>query len=275
MSDHDISIDGDVVTKRYTRTDRGEPEREWAALVLLHELAPGLAPEPLAFESDPPVVAMSRVPGVHLESPLSPEQLAATVAAYRTLFSLPVPPGTPQRFFHPAAFRDSITSWLEEERQRTDLSENVLAALAAARAWLADPPSGTGEIRAPVLAQGDGKVDNALFDGSRVRLVDFEGFGVGDLAFEVADLAEHISSRLYGIRDPAALVAGFDLDHGQRQRVRDHRVVLATFWLLQLLPGNRAAGRNPEGSASVQALHLQELLGHPMPGAATNTAPRM
>jgi aminoglycoside phosphotransferase (APT) family kinase protein len=268
LSDHDISIDGDVVRKRYTRTDRGEPEREWAALVLLHELAPGLAPEPLAFESDPPVVVMSRVPGVHLESPLSPGQLAATIAAYRTLFSLPVPPGTPQRVFHPHAFLDSITSWLEEERLRTDLPEDVLAALAAARSWLADPPSGIDEIRDPVLAQGDGKVDNALFDGSRVRLVDFEGFGVGDLAFEVADLAEHISSRLYGVRDPAALVAGFDLDDVQRRRVHDYRVVLATFWLLQLLPANRAADRNPEGSASVQALHLLDLLGRRLPDAS-------
>jgi aminoglycoside phosphotransferase (APT) family kinase protein len=261
VSDHDISFDGDVVRKRYTRTDRDEPEREWAALLLLHELAPGLAPEPLAFESDPPVVVMSRVPGVHLESPLSPDQLAATVAAYRTLFSLPVPPGTPRRFFHPAAFLDSITAWLEEERLRTDVPEVVRGALAGARAWLADPPPGTDEIRDPVIAQGDGKVDNVLFDGARVRLVDFEGFGVGDLAFEVADLAEHISSRLHGIRDPAALIAGFDLDDVQRRRVQDYRVVLATFWLLQLLPGNRAADRNPEGSASVQAVHLLELLG--------------
>jgi aminoglycoside phosphotransferase (APT) family kinase protein len=268
VSDHDISIDGDVVTKRYTRTDRGEPQREWAALVLLHELAPGLAPEPLARETDPPVVVMSRVPGVHIETPLSPEQLAATIAAYRALFAVPVPPETPRRFFHPAAFLDSITAWLEEERTRTDLPVVVRAALAAAGSWLADPPPGIDEIRDPVIAQGDGKVDNALFDGSRVRLVDFEGFGVGDVAFEVADLAEHISSRLYGVRDPAALVAGFDLDDGQRQRVGDYRVVLATFWLLQLLPGNRAAGRNPAGSASVQALHLLDLLGGRLPDAS-------
>ena len=46
-----------------------------------------------------------------------------------------------------------------------------------------------------------------LWDGSRVRLIDFEGFGVGDLAFEVADLAEHISSRLHGLRDPEAVIA--------------------------------------------------------------------
>jgi hypothetical protein len=45
-----------------------------------------------------------------------------------------------------------------------------------------------------------------------VRLIDFEGFGVGDLAFEVADLAEHVSARLGGLRDPDALIAGFDLD---------------------------------------------------------------
>ena len=44
-----------------------------------------------------------------------------------------------------------------------------------------------------------------------MRLDDFEGSGVGDLAFEVADLAEHISARLRGLRDPEAIVAGFEL----------------------------------------------------------------
>ena len=63
MSNHEVTIEGDVVRKRYRRTDRGEPTREWAALVLLDRHAPGLAPRPLAFESDPSTVVMSRVTG--------------------------------------------------------------------------------------------------------------------------------------------------------------------------------------------------------------------
>jgi hypothetical protein len=90
--------------------------------------------------------------------------------------------------------------------------------------------------------------------------MDFEGFGVGDLAFEVADLAEHISARLRGLRDPAAVIAGFDLSPDQLQRAEAYRIVLATFWLLMLLPGNAGHRRNPEGSDRVQALHLLDLL---------------
>jgi hypothetical protein len=30
VSDHDVTIDGEVVRKRYRRTHRGEPAREWA-----------------------------------------------------------------------------------------------------------------------------------------------------------------------------------------------------------------------------------------------------
>ncbi len=129
--------------------------------------------------------------------------------------------------------------------------------------WHADPPLGIDEIRDPVIAQGDGKVDNMLWDGSRVRLIDFEGFGVGDLAFEVADLVEHISSRLRGLRDPEAVIAGFELSPARLERVEAYRIVLATFWLLMVLPGNPGHGLNPEGSAELQAVHLLDLLGRP------------
>ena len=102
-----------------------------------------------------------------------------------------------------------------------------------------------------------------LWDGSRVRLIDFEGFGVGDLAFEVADLVEHISSRLRGLRDPDAVIVGFELSPARLERVAAYRIVLATFWLLMLLPSNPGHGLNPEGSAELQAVHLLDLLGLP------------
>ena len=261
MSGHEVSIDGDVVRKRYRRTDRGEPWREWAALVLLDEHAPGLAPRPLSRELDPPVVVMSRVEGEPLDTVLTPERLAAVVEAYATLFAVPVPPGTPIRHFHPEAFLREVVGWLEDEHARCDLPDVVRRALARVRAWLADPPAGLDQIRDPVIAQGDAKADNMLWDGARVRLVDFEGFGVGDLAFEVADLAEHISARLPGLRDPDAVVAGFDLEAAVLERVASYRVVLAAFWLLVLLPGNPGHPRNLEGSDRLQASHLLGLLG--------------
>jgi aminoglycoside phosphotransferase (APT) family kinase protein len=264
VSKHDVTIDGEVVRKRYRRTDRDEPAREWAALVLLDEHAPGLGPRPLARETDPPVVVMSRVAGDPLDTVLTPGLVTAMVESYRALFAVPVPPDTPRRHAHPEAFLRNNVEWIEEELKRTDLPEVVRRALGAARKWHAEPPLGIDEIRDPVIAQGDGKVDNMLWDGSRVRLIDFEGFGVGDLAFEVADLVEHISSRLGGVRDPEAVIAGFELSPAQLERVAAYRIVLATFWLLMLLPGNTGHDLNPEGSAALQAVHLLDLLGRPV-----------
>ena len=47
---HDIRIDPGrgVVVKRFRSWDRDEPAREWRALRLLAEYAPGLAPRPLS-----------------------------------------------------------------------------------------------------------------------------------------------------------------------------------------------------------------------------------
>ena len=84
---------------------------------------------------------------------------------------------------------------------------------------------------------------------------------MGDLAFEVADLVEHISARLRGLRDPEAIVAGFELSPAQLERVEAYRIVLASFWLLMILPGSPGHACNPEGSAELQAVHLVQLLG--------------
>jgi aminoglycoside phosphotransferase (APT) family kinase protein len=260
VSNHDVTIEGEVVRKRYRRTSRGEPGREWAALVLLDRHAPGLAPRPIAREAEPPVVVMSRVAGHALDTVLTPDQLTAMVAAYRALFAVPVAPDIPPRHWHPAAFVRNNVEWTDKECARTDLPDLVREALDAARRWHAAPPGRIDQVQDPVVAQGDGKVDNMLWDGSQVRLIDFEGFGVGDLAFEVADLAEHISSRLRGLRDPEAVIAGFDLGSAQLRRVEAYRIVLATSWLLMLLPGNPGHDRNPQGSARLQALHLLGLL---------------
>lgn len=261
MSGHQVAIHGDVVRKRYRRTSRGEPDREWAALVLLDEHAPGLAPRPLSREIEPPVVVMSRVDGAHLERALAPVELTAMIAAYRLLFAVPVQPDVPQRYVTPGDFLRNNAEWIAEEQARTEVAPAVRRALAASRRWHANPPCGLDEIRDPVVAQGDARVDNMLWDGSRFRLIDFEYFGVGDLAFEVADLAEHISARLGGLRDPEVVIAGFDLTPARLARVQAYRVVLATFWMLMLLPGNPGHDLNPEGSDELQAEHLLHLLG--------------
>lgn len=265
MSNHEVTIEGEIVRKRYLRTGRAEPMREWSALVLLNEHAPGLAPRPLARETNPPTVVMSRVVGTPLDTVLTPELITEMVDSYRTLFTVPVQRDIPFRHVDPGALLRNNVEWIEEEQTRTGVSDVVSRALAVAREWHANPPTGLDEIQDPVLAQGDANADNMLWNGTRVCLIDFEGFGVGDLAFEVADLVEHISSRLRGLRDPKAVITGFDLSAAQLARVEHYRVVLATFWLLMILPGNPGHRRNPAGSDQMQAAHLLNLLGRQSP----------
>lgn len=63
------------MTKRFRSWDRGEPVREWRALCLLAEHAPGLAAEPLraSLTTRPPVIGMSWLPG----HPLGAARLSA------------------------------------------------------------------------------------------------------------------------------------------------------------------------------------------------------
>jgi len=259
VANSDLTIDGDVVRKRYLRTDRGQPEREWAALALLQEHAPGLAPRPIARMTEPPAVVMSRVEGAPLDEVLTQLQTCAMIAAYRLLYAVPVPPDMPLRFGHPAAFIADNVDWLAEGR-RDDLNEVVRQALDSAARWYADAPTGIDEICDPVVVQGDGNVTNMLWDGEQVSLIDFAYAGVGDLAFEVADLVEHASSRLRGLFDPEGVIASFDLTAAQLARVDAYRIVLAGFWLLMLLPGNPGHELNPLGSTERQAEHLLSLL---------------
>jgi hypothetical protein len=80
---HEVCIDqkrGRVV-KRFRSWNRGERAREWAALTLLEEFAPGLAPAPVRKDLNeiPPAIVMSWVPGAQFSAvaPLSAAQIEA------------------------------------------------------------------------------------------------------------------------------------------------------------------------------------------------------
>jgi hypothetical protein len=68
---HVVELGPGVVVKRFRSWDQDRHGREWRALTLLAEYAPGLAPEPLraALDADPPVIEMSRLDGVPLAGP--------------------------------------------------------------------------------------------------------------------------------------------------------------------------------------------------------------
>ena len=136
-------------------------------------------------------------------------------------------------------------------------------ALRAGTAWLAsgalDRHRAAGEDA--VLGQGDPNLANFLWDGTRMRIVDFEDSGLSDREFELAVLVEHLSVWPDGRLGTEAFIAGFSLTSSQRARLAEYRRLSAMFWLLMLMPGGPASTRNPPGTLDLQASRLLTLLG--------------
>ncbi len=265
---HDVEIGPTRVIKRYVSWGRGEPDREWAALTLLAEHASGLAPEPIERreEEGRPVIVMSRVPGTPL--PAAPLEDAAADALARTLrsvFAVPLSAvrvaGLGERIGGPSMM-SGLRAWLDEPSDLGSCRDPILvaAAIQDARAFLDDLGAGPPGPPTPVMARSDGNRLNILWDGSTCRHVDWEDAGVSDLAFEAADLVEHVSLRLPRVVDADRLLDDLGLDDEQRVQAETWRTAWACFWLAMLRPGSPGWVRNPRGSLEDQAQHLLDRL---------------
>ena len=273
-----------VVVKSFIQAHRGEPEREWRALTLLAEHAPGLAPEPIRADlaAVPPVIEMSLLPGEPLGGrPLTAEQESALVRALGQLWqSVPVSRVVPlQGEAGNEAQLVSVVRQLAVEAQDLGDDPVVRAAHSAGLTWLswavgesgglagqdryADPGSGGGAGwpgLPAVYGQGDANLENFLWDGARIRIVDFEDSGVSDRAFELAELVEHLSAWSDSSLDGEVFLRAFELGAAERSRLADCRRLAALFWLLTLRPGGSASLRNPPGTLQRQAERLLALL---------------
>lgn len=237
------------ITKRYTSWSRQEPSREWTALQLL---APsGLTPVPLATSGTPPAdpsfplrpwVSMSIVPGTPFEGSLTTAQLDALGDALATLWSVP-PTGL--------LLIDLSALLARTKAGLSGLKTGVIGK--AASAWLASDAQ-VPALTDPVLAHGDPNLANYLWDGKRVRIVDFEDSGIGDRTVELANLVEHLSGRA---TDWTPLLARFPVD---KDRFTAARCLWAAFWLTLVCPGGPSEHRNPPGTGELQAERLLKLL---------------
>jgi len=269
VTTHQVSIDRArrVVTKRFVERDRHQPEREWRALVLLAEHAPGLAPQPLSADlrASPPVIEMSLLPGEPLGSaPVSAAQHSALTSALLRLWeSVPV---------------SEVRLEPGESTNREQLAASVRARLAACHDLGPDPVIAKAfavgckwfaSLREcadspgppPVFGRGDSNLANFLWDGDHVRLVDFEDSGHSDRAFELAVLVEHLGVWHDAGLDADGLIAAFDgLSTAAAARLEEDRRLAALLWLLILWPGGSASRRNPPGTLRRQAERLLSLL---------------
>ncbi len=102
--------------------------------------------------------------------------------------------------------------------------------------WRDGPDAGILTGPAPrIFARGDSNLVNWLWDGTTSRCVDFEFAGWSDLAFECADLVEHISAREIGDAVWDRIVTGLGV-HGDpmRRRFAAARRTCALRWLAVL-----------------------------------------
>lgn len=264
---HEIQVDAGrgVVIKRFRSWDRREPAREWTALMLLAEFAPGLAATPVRADltADPPVIEMSWLPGVPLGgTPLPDAQADALALALDRLWNA-VPRA---RLTDPG--RPGLNSWQLARRvtemlaahHTTDDRPLVRRAWQAGADWFASGALDRLSRGGVVVGQGDSNLANFLWDGTQVRIVDFEDSGPSDRAFELAVLVEHISAWSDAGLSADTFLALFDLTAAEKAKVRQYRRLAALFWLMLLLPGSPAHHRNPPGTLERQAARLLPLL---------------
>lgn len=252
MAQTHVLVDHDgVLVKRYSSWDRDEHRREWMVLQHLHAHAPGLVPEPLGaqLQAVPPSVTMTWLPGEPMDHALSQTQLEALRAALQRLWSVPAA-GLPLRRYHA---REALAVARAKFQAATRPGGLAGEAFEAVRTHLAGP--GLEVISETVVGHSDSNLANYLWDGRRVRIVDFEDAGLSDRAYELASMIEHLSARP---TDWTRFIGRFDVD---RERLRRARILFASLWFYWLLPGNAAAKRNPPGTLHLQARRLLELIG--------------
>jgi aminoglycoside phosphotransferase (APT) family kinase protein len=267
---HEVCIDpgGGIVVKRFRSWSRSEPVREWTALTLLAESAPGLAPVPVRADlgGDPPTLTMSWLPGAELgtEPVTAPQARALADALERLWWSVPSaarefpPTVTP----NPVSFTGQVRT-MAAAGPAPGGHPVVARAHAAGVAWLdrgaAERHTSAGHRT--VLGHGDPCLANFLWHADQVSLVDFEDSGPSDRAFELAILTEHISAWSDASLDADEFLSLFGLTRAEAARVHDFRCLAALFWLIMLRPGSASSTRNPPGTLERQAHRLLELLG--------------
>jgi Phosphotransferase enzyme family len=237
---HDIDVGEHEVVKRFRSWARDEHRREWHALVMLDAYAPGLAPAPLGCDLDsrPPYVRMSRVAGCPLAGQVVMAAHLDAVAAAIDRLHAAVPTEVlgavrPQPWLA-VGVRNRMESYVAVRRP-DDAGQVARSAFEAAVHWLAHAAEPDPGAMTPVFGQGDGNFANYVWDGQRVRLVDFEDSGRSDRAFELAAVAEHLSVWHDAGVDTAALLARFELTPAQAARVLFFRRAFGFFWLVKLL----------------------------------------
>ena len=127
--------------------------------------------------------------------------------------------------------------------------------------WLASAPFDSVGDAEVILGHGDPNLANFLWDGTEIRIVDFEDSGPSSRAFELAILVEHVSAWSESRLDPDVFLALFDLTNTEMAMLREFRRLAALFWLITLRRRSEAHRRDHDHVLTRQAERLLALLG--------------
>jgi Ser/Thr protein kinase RdoA (MazF antagonist) len=195
------SPDGPICVKIYRVDERRRIEREWMSLTLLARHQITTAPAPLWIAPDPaqPAIGMTLLPGRPLpETGDSRRALRTLAQVLRQFASLPLNDelSTMTRIDSPDHYARRITEiWAPAlaSHPRDGLTRDLLRIVSQ---WQSGNAADILAEPVPhIFSRGDSNLLNWLWDGDQVRCVDFEFAGWSDLAFDCADLTEHISAR--------------------------------------------------------------------------------
>jgi hypothetical protein len=235
-------LDGpEAVIKLYYKTDdRRRLDREWAALTLLAAHGSRNVPAPLWIDPHPtePAIGMTRLHGEPLldaaDRPDALFGLAQTTAHIRAVPLSGLLADLPR-----------IDSAVHYMRRLTGEWPQLLAAQPAdsltptmqhlLTAWRrSDDAELLAQPTEPVLSRGDANLVNWLRTATGSACVDFEFAGCSSVAFDGADLIEHISSRAIPDTIWAALLPELGIDHTNHHAFAAAQRTCALRWLAVL-----------------------------------------
>ncbi len=197
---------------------------------------------------------MSRLPGKALRGDrVTPAQERLLAACARRLFDA-VPALTlttlPEKTFSGPWAVETARAWCATALP-VATAEIIVRAQTASREWLLATPAFPSTR--PVFTNGDGNLSNYLWDGSDIRVVDFEYAGRSELATELAEITEHVSAWVDTAFDADSFVGRFDLTAQERSALATHRALFAVEWLHVLFDQDPELGLNPPGAPERQA----------------------
>lgn len=217
------------------RTAGGAAEREWDALVAL--AGSGIAPEPVHFAArdDLSVVVMTRLTGSTLPAAALGANHAGTIGTmHRAIHSMVPATRRPQSYAGVLALKTALMT--DEPQRESDAGTwSALVALAwqAARTWIV-----TADVEhlfspdALCFSRGDPNLTNYLWSDSGLVLVDWENSGFNNPALELADMAEHASTRELGDDFWDQVADATELDETDKAGVQHGRRLMACLWLV-------------------------------------------